>query len=614
MAVTLVVVLIALNFLYKAGKLTSEKMRLQNAADAAAYSVAVIEARDLNFAAYINRAMVANEVAIGQLVGLHSWAFYWASYHYYLSGYIFQFIAPIFPPVTQPLATGITTGTRFFFQIPGDFLAGVFNPLARIGTTVLHNINKVYGYAQQGYHFASILYAISVIDDTVSRTAPGAKVSDFGLLALLGHAATFGAVPSLPGSFVKTFRSTRPASAAPPPDSGEPEDSENQAGMKRFAALTRASTDDFTRERGWELPLEIPPILPVDIHETINFGFDAVVFSVDITITVDFELSFTFGRYGGSELRYRGDTADGQKFGWSAADTTGLSVHFHFSVDAEVEACLLGICGGVSIGGEATLSAGYLDLILRTSLLGEDIEIPIVPHVPFPTAAPFASGSSQIGSAAAGNFLDIGDLNPLTNQFSPRDYGNAHLINTAWSLGVPFIPALTDPPIPCVTPGGPCQVPVVMNTMPKPNHKPNTSYKGLPSYLDTEEQTDPWGFEAPYLILGLVKEIDDVWSATAANPTGNLALTDRPADNEIAAIAKAELYFYRPNDFALFRRADGLVENGSAFSPFWNARLVETTESDRMVAMWLQQKQNFYSLPFNIPTLPDWGDLLDWLP
>ncbi len=43
------IVTLSLVFLYKAGKITSEKMQLQNAADAAAYSVYLTEARDLNF-------------------------------------------------------------------------------------------------------------------------------------------------------------------------------------------------------------------------------------------------------------------------------------------------------------------------------------------------------------------------------------------------------------------------------------------------------------------------------------------------------------------------------------------------------------------------------------
>jgi hypothetical protein len=46
------------------------------AADAAAYSAAQAQARALNFQAYMNRAIVANEVAIAQLVSLRSWSGY----------------------------------------------------------------------------------------------------------------------------------------------------------------------------------------------------------------------------------------------------------------------------------------------------------------------------------------------------------------------------------------------------------------------------------------------------------------------------------------------------------------------------------------------------------
>ena len=51
----------------------ARKTQLVNAADAAAYSVAVQQARVLNFAAYGNRARVANEVAVAQMVGMYSW-------------------------------------------------------------------------------------------------------------------------------------------------------------------------------------------------------------------------------------------------------------------------------------------------------------------------------------------------------------------------------------------------------------------------------------------------------------------------------------------------------------------------------------------------------------
>lgn len=61
---------------FNSGQVTNAKMRAMNAADAAAYSGAVWEARSLNFQAYMNRAMIVNEVTIAQSVTLRSWLDY----------------------------------------------------------------------------------------------------------------------------------------------------------------------------------------------------------------------------------------------------------------------------------------------------------------------------------------------------------------------------------------------------------------------------------------------------------------------------------------------------------------------------------------------------------
>ncbi len=61
---------------FNVGQVVNDKIKLTNAADAAAYSAALWEARSLNFQAYLNRAMVANEVATAQLVSLRSWSQY----------------------------------------------------------------------------------------------------------------------------------------------------------------------------------------------------------------------------------------------------------------------------------------------------------------------------------------------------------------------------------------------------------------------------------------------------------------------------------------------------------------------------------------------------------
>lgn len=63
-------------YVFNTGQLVQEKIGLTNTADAVAYSAGNFEARMLNYDAYTNRAMIANEIAIGQAVGLASWAKY----------------------------------------------------------------------------------------------------------------------------------------------------------------------------------------------------------------------------------------------------------------------------------------------------------------------------------------------------------------------------------------------------------------------------------------------------------------------------------------------------------------------------------------------------------
>lgn len=63
-------------FLFNTGQVVTEKNRLVTTADAVAYGAGVMQARALNFDAYGNRALVANEVLIAQLVSLSSWSQY----------------------------------------------------------------------------------------------------------------------------------------------------------------------------------------------------------------------------------------------------------------------------------------------------------------------------------------------------------------------------------------------------------------------------------------------------------------------------------------------------------------------------------------------------------
>src|SRR5690606_23178531 len=71
--VTSVIVLLALLATYNIGQLSYHKIKLQNTADAAAYSAAVEHARTHNYHAYMNRGVIANQVAVARLVSLTGW-------------------------------------------------------------------------------------------------------------------------------------------------------------------------------------------------------------------------------------------------------------------------------------------------------------------------------------------------------------------------------------------------------------------------------------------------------------------------------------------------------------------------------------------------------------
>lgn len=582
------VVGISLVFLYKAGKITSEKMQVQNAADAAAYSVSVTEARDLNFMSYTNRSMVANEVAIGQLVGMASWATHWESFGYYLLAYHRLFIQPLVSAAslgtaTGPIETIFNTASNIGFIQPGKFFFTIFKTVANIGATVLYNINKAYSYAQTGYHYASILYGLSSYVDLVGDNAPGAKISDFGILALISHAMTYGSIPGFSGTFTTTYKPTK---------------EEFAEGYQRFAATVNGSRDEFSRKRGWTLPLAIPP-LPIDFNK--RFSIDLGI--AELFVEVEFKFALDLQKEGGSVLRFKGDTATGNKFSWSAADTTELALTFKFRVEAGAKIPVIGtISGEVSVA----LADGEASAKLK---LPKPIGTLFDFTLPFPTGAPFSSGSAQIAKNT--NALKASDLISV----STDSYGDAPSNRAAWTAGVPFIPG----PGPIfVAPN----VPVVTLTMPTTQRRVNKTYGGLPMYTDTIDQGSPWGFEAPYFLAGVVKDSGDIYSKNAPlktdgsgsiNSNNYFYLDDKSiADEEVGAISKSEVYYDRPQDLAYFRRDDGHVEYGSAFNPYWQARLVETTYADRTVALLIQQKQ-IYGLLNTLVNI-NFPDPTTWLP
>ena len=170
--VTTVIVLLGVVLLYNVSQLTTQKMKLQNTADAAAYSGAVTEARDYNFSAYANRAMVANQVAIAQIVGLTSWARNLDSS--FKSG----------PMAWMPETMANLSFLSFMYTIPANIIKAIAGPLktgmetaGKVLTIALDILIAGLYYATTAYHAAMILTVPQTVSDVVTANDPDAEVS-----------------------------------------------------------------------------------------------------------------------------------------------------------------------------------------------------------------------------------------------------------------------------------------------------------------------------------------------------------------------------------------------------------------------------------------------------
>lgn len=534
---TLAVVLLGGLLLFNSGVAVSEKMRLQNAADATAYSVSQLEARDLNFTAYLNRAMVAHEVAIAQMIGLASWSAYLSTVPDYLEFYLRPVIDAlvaaslgILSPLTAIFTTIINTArtvTRAIRRVMGR--------IAGLVTGVLSGMNFAYSAAQLGMHTATLVMSIGTIDRLVKKNAPGAKVSDFGIFALAGHMATHYAISPL--GFVRSYRqnSTSPS---------------QQAGMQRFAATVQESRDPFSERRegspwndtddpGWTVPL-FPPI-----HEELEGP--EVLGVTSFLVRFDFELGIA--RRGGTELRYR-ERRRRQLYNWTAADTLSLimdlGLHIEIAEITFVDISTGEIGPAFGVGGAMAAKAGQ-------------------------------------GPKARGMLPDV-----IGGTIPGEAYGKAAENPIAWTAA-----------------------PYLQYAVPRWWRSNNVGrrYPGLPRHNAVAPGTNVLGFQSPRLIIGLVKEDEDV---SFHEGRGQFRLDGAAADDELGVIAKSEVYFSRPTDLSYFVREDGLEEYANSFNPFWQARLVEANFADRTIALLIQQGEFWdptLSMP-NIPT-PDFDDLLE---
>lgn len=239
----LVVGAAALYLAFNAAQLAHAKTKEQDTADAAAYSVGVLQARDLNFAAYTNRAMVANQVATAQMISIKSWidelAGTYKNDHWFDS--FIEDTAMVSEPWIGPKELGgpVTEGAK-----------SALDAATRIATAGLDGLDKVLSTEQAAYHASMALQIPVVAEEVAQANEPNSHVTKT-------YFATRGAL-----SIMSTLNFTKKNTPA------------GNTGTDRFADVVTNKTtlDGFVQQRGANIR---DPFVLSNIEECPGFSLIA---------------------------------------------------------------------------------------------------------------------------------------------------------------------------------------------------------------------------------------------------------------------------------------------------------------------------------------------------
>lgn len=165
----------ALWWTVEAGSAVNEKQRLANAADTAALSAAVWQARALNFDAYTNRAIIANEAAFAQSVSLRSW-----------SSYMNRLLpnAALVTSWIPYLNTAMLTLQRLWMGVD-SILQPTLMTFEGVTSALTHDIAA----AQRVMHLGTAAAVPALVRESIQRSDPRFRLSKAGEAAVLAWSA-----------------------------------------------------------------------------------------------------------------------------------------------------------------------------------------------------------------------------------------------------------------------------------------------------------------------------------------------------------------------------------------------------------------------------------------
>lgn len=645
------VCLITLLILYNQGQLVKNRVQIENAADAAVYSQAKLAARNLNFIAYTNRAMVANEVSIGQMVALLSWAKHYKQVDGFVAkAYAFPLYSiPIAPPspttmsdvlsvVTLPwkiLGTAVEIPTKAVVDKWPTVISifngalGVFQKVFALSTLeaqIEMNLNVVedhefdpdnpelYTPAVGWYFFVQntllTYFGENISPDnlyrSVSNELDSSENADAHDLVADFLGDQLGTIDNMINDNTTGMKKKRSSNTAGGKNSNM-NTGENDAdgdgavvAYQRFAAIVNRNREAFTKDRHWDFG---PPRTTISLPLVLDIGI--------VKLTIQLDLGFWAGikNDGGTAFGSQGSLKtdkDLESLGWSSIDVTSFGIQIDIGLFVNVEVCILGGCTDWDI-------------------LDFDITIPI--------GLPLAGATHQVVSDKkyAKKFIsdwghptmssDIygGDDDDPLNQGA---FDLFHIAALGWGQASPRF-----------SPGG------MYGTRQAGALKDVTdTYGGAPSFFSLGDsfQKSGVGYEYTIALAKSLNEVETTDSDTFDIKTGDTSDWDqgdvdytrfdvethsRAEGSDASAgyqkviwndtrpmmtVSSAETYFANP----MQKNADGSDEAASLFSPFWDARLKEPSAVAMLIATGeLPWSKIFEGLSDNASA----NDIVDWV-
>ena len=472
--------------LFNSGILANSKTRLQNAVDASAYSAGVLQARDHNFSAYTNRAMVANQASVAQIVSLKSFIEDAADTGNRMGGgllssqrNIFPNFAPVWDAAKNAVVPTVNTINSTF---------GGNNGAAAAMVKYLDALILIFETAQTLHHAATIADMVMVSEEVLKKNDPNAKLSS--------------------GVFATGNLVTKVSAWAGSTQQHRANDTSAQADRFADLVVSRGATDRLTRNRAsvptpfWVSTVKICP---------------GSVFSAT---------TFNFTHAGGTQLSTN-------KKRWLALDATQgaggwICIYTCYPVPC-VFGSALGDTGGSGGGlagrnGSYGSTSGYKNNPSETINYGMALVV-----TPLPAGIRyFSKGPGSTLDSSGGlqdNYRDIRNPSVTAKNQAPEENGGA-----------------------------------------------------FPVTLEAERPASSIRTSSKFLTNSMLVKMDD-----------------KLASSNMRAMASAHSYFYRSktnNGFtsASWARSDGRTEIENLFNPYWQSRLIDISQAERLGSIAEQTK------------------------